>query len=172
MPQRFKTALLTFCAVLATTPCLATDYFVRYHHTTFAYGKEIERVMIHTGALCVSWLHEGRTYWTEIEDRFLTRTDEHFYGSHIIKGSSAKFADYCEQPVVQYWVDFKDGTSAISSVYKIRCDEQVLVDHQTPNAEAQYQKAYATLSSELSVKAPISQSTGCKLLAYTNVDPY
>ncbi len=169
MKSQFISAVLL--SGLLASSASAAEYFVKYHYSAEAYQKPVSEVMVHTGILCQSWLDEGKEYWTQVNDLILQKHEDHFGGALYLQGSSAKYRDYCEQPVVQYWVNFADGSSLVSPVYPVICDDSIAVDFSQAQAGEVYLGERQRLMQELQMDEA-GKGTHCARLGFMNIDPY
>jgi hypothetical protein len=146
--------------IQATTWRSEFECFVKLHYTQLAYGKTVSQVMAHIGVEQLkgaTWMGAtAETEWANVQDVRLKREGQAFLGQAVLKGETGKFGPYFKDFVVQYWVNFEDGTSFISPVYPIT----VQTTKSTSSWE-DYEKARATLIEQSSLQ-PFWESTSCE----------
>ena len=93
-------------------------FYCNFHFDQVAWGKPVQSVMAHTGA----WLkhpaftpdHRNRVEWVDVQDIALEKRGDHFFGKAMIDAQVYYGSLAVEdRPIVQFWVNFADGTSTI-----------------------------------------------------------
>ncbi len=97
------------------------SYYVDLHFGRASYSKEVKSVLAHTGVLVTPPDFLGRApYWTDVRDVKLVEADTGFVArtSLYAEGSDGSVSIKVA-PVVQYFIEFTDGSHEISQVYFI-----------------------------------------------------
>lgn len=146
--------------IQATTWRSEFECFVKLHYTQVAYGKTVSHVMAHIGVEQLKgavWTGaSSESEWTNVQDIPLKKQGTAFLGQAVLKGETGKVGPYFKDFVVQYWVNFEDGTSTISPVYPIAVQSS-----QSTYTWEDYEKARSTVVEEASIQ-PFWESTSCQ----------
>lgn len=105
-------------ASVATT---YNSYYVDLHFGRTSWNKEVKAVLAHTGVLVTPPDFLGRQpYWTDVKDLKLLEADTGFVGRTALhaEGSDGSVSIKVT-PVVQYFIEYADGSREISQVYTI-----------------------------------------------------
>lgn len=102
-------------AAKATNWGESRTYYVKFHFTQVAWGKEIVGVYAHTGVLMKKpYSGSGGYYWESVKHVKLEKNNDHFYAKELLGASTGKEGPSIIGPVVQYWVYFKDGSNLVT----------------------------------------------------------
>lgn len=122
--MKCRTTLIFAVALCSANAGLASDlpstraFYCQLHYSKNAYGKEVKRVLAHTGVetKCKQLDSKyGAAFWDKVRDLDLQETETGFQGKLIAYGSSSTYYPCALEPVVQFWVDFTDGSSRIET---------------------------------------------------------
>jgi hypothetical protein len=96
-------------------------YFALFHFDAVAWGKAVRSVKVHTGVLEQAAFSDSGNgqYWADVQDILMVKVGDHFFAKAKLDGFSQSHNDSNLGPVVQYFVEFEDGTSMITNAVKI-----------------------------------------------------
>jgi hypothetical protein len=146
--------------IQATTWRSEFECFVKLHYTKVAYGKPVSHVMAHIGVEQLkgaTWMGAmAETEWANVQNVELKAEGQAFLGQAVLKGETGKIGPYFKNFVVQYWVNFDDGTGFISPVYPI-----TVQNTKSTYSWDDYEKARAMLIEQSNLQ-PFWESTSCE----------
>jgi hypothetical protein len=123
----------------ATSETGTYAYFVHYNFSEVAFGKRVASVVVHTAVLRGPDECRGafETYWENIQDVQMTTSNGNFTATAKVQSSVGECQPSQLGPIVQYWVNFKDGTQLITTSALVPVLTQLYGGQNPAPAEAQ-----------------------------------
>lgn len=110
----FTSLLFISLQGFATTWSGRDQYWVSYHFTKIAFGKQVRSVYIHTGILRQQRYGYDSTYWENVAHIPMEDKGNHFFAKLKLTAYPGEMEPNVIGPIVQYWVSFTDGTEMIT----------------------------------------------------------
>lgn len=121
-------ALVSSSAFGSNIPTSRDTHLCTLHYTKVAYGKEVRSVMAHTGTTYCSSLSssDAAPDWTNVQDIYLdgSQSAQAFTGKVKFTATPTAYERCKRVPVVQFWVNFTDGSSKIENVTSMQISQQ------------------------------------------------
>lgn len=131
------------------------NYYVDLHFSANAYGKAVKSVLAHTGVeLRYPEFTRRPSRWESVKDVSLAKAGESFFGRVHLKATSTSGSfTISATPVVQYFIEFTDGTSRITDVAALPQGDSIVIDYDSGIVSLR------TKAAELVSSAPVPTSS-------------